>query len=88
MTGWVVCVIPLLMFIMGSLLLYLPQVDRALWRSVSLQGRLMTAAVGGHRYAMAAWSAIGVALVALSLAGSLYIVTGLARRLTGLGRRW
>ena len=87
-TGWVVCVIPLLMFIMGSLLLYLPQVDRALWRSVSLQGRLMTAAVGGHRYAMAAVDAIGVALVALSLAGSLYIVTGLARRLTALGRRW
>jgi putative peptide zinc metalloprotease protein len=87
-TGWVVCVIPLLMFIMGSLLLYLPQVDRALWRSVSLQVRLMTAAVGGHHYAMAAVDAIGVALVALSLAGSLYIVTGLVRRLTALGRRW
>ena len=29
-----------------------------------------------------------VALVTLSLAGSLYIVTGLARRLTALGRRW
>ena len=87
-TGWVMCVIPLLMFIMGSLLLYLPQVDRALWRSVSLQGRLMTAAVGDHRYAMAAVDAIGVALVALSLAGSLYIVTRLARQVTTVGRRW
>jgi putative peptide zinc metalloprotease protein len=87
-TGWVMCVIPLLMFIMGSLLLYLPQVDRALWRSVSLQGRLMTAAVGDHRYAMATVDAIGVALVALSLAGSLYIVTRLARQVTTVGRRW
>ena len=87
-TGWVMCVIPLLMFIMGSLLLYLPQVERALWRSVSLQGRLMTAAVGDHRYAMAAVDAIGVALVALSLAGSLYIVTRLARQVTTVGRRW
>jgi hypothetical protein len=48
----------------------------------------MSAAVGGHRYAMAAVDAIGVALVALSLAGSLYIVTGLARRLTAAGLRW
>ena len=42
----------------------------------------------GHRYAMAAVDAIGIALVTLSLAGSLYIVTGLARRLTALGLRW
>jgi putative peptide zinc metalloprotease protein len=48
----------------------------------------MTAAVHGHRYAMAAVDAIGIALVTLSLAGSLYVVTGLARRLTALGRRW
>jgi hypothetical protein len=48
----------------------------------------MTAAVHGHRYAMAAVDAIGIALVTLSLAGSLYIVTGLARRLTALARRW
>ena len=87
-TGWVLCVIPLLTFMLGYLLLYLPQVNRALWRSASLQAHLMTAAVAGHRYAVAAVDAIGVALVALSLAGSLYIVTGLARRLTALGLRW
>jgi putative peptide zinc metalloprotease protein len=87
-TGWVVCVIPLLTCIMGYLLLYLPQVNRALWRSASLQAHLMTAAVGGHRYALAATDAVGLALVALSLAGSLYIVVGLARRVAGLGRRW
>ena len=84
MTAWVLCVIPLLTFSMGYLLLYLPQVNRALWHSASLQAQLMSAAVAGHRYALAAVDAIGVALVALSIAGSLYLVTGLARRLTAL----
>ena len=87
-TTWVLCVIPLLAFGIGYLVLYLPAVDRALWRSASLQAHLMTAAVHGHRYAMAAVDAIGIALVTLSLAGSLYVVTGLARRLISLGRRW
>jgi putative peptide zinc metalloprotease protein len=87
-TAWVACVIPLLTFTLGSLLLQLPGVDRALWRSASLQAHLMAAASGGHHYAMAAVYAINIALVALSLAGALYIVTGLARRLTALGRRW
>ena len=87
-TAWVLCVIPLLTFSMGYLLLYLPAVNRALWNSASLQAHLMTAAVHGHRYAMAAVDAIGIALMTLSLAGSLYVVTGLARRLTALGLRW
>jgi putative peptide zinc metalloprotease protein len=87
-TTWVLCVIPLLSFGLGYLLLHLPAVNRALWRSASLQAHLMTAAAAGHRYAVAAVDAIGAALVILSLAGSLYIVTGLARRLTALGRRW
>ena len=87
-TGWVLCVIPLLTFVIGYLLLYLPQVNRAVWRSASAQAHLMSAAVAGHRYAMAAIDAIGVALLTLSLAGSLYIVLGLARRLTTMGLRW
>ena len=87
-TAWVLCVIPLLTFSIGYLVLHLPAVDRALWRSVSLEADLMSAAVAGHRYAIAAVDAIDIALVALSLAGSLYIVTGLARRLTAAGRRW
>ena len=87
-TTWVLCVIPLLTFSIGYLVLHLPAVNRALWRSASLQAHLMTAAAAGHRYAVAAVDAIGVALVILPLAGSLYIVTGLARRLTALGRRW
>jgi putative peptide zinc metalloprotease protein len=87
-TGWVLCVIPLLAFTMGYLVLHLPAVNRALWRSASLQAHLMTAAAAGHRYASATVDAIGAALVILSLAGSLYIVTGLARRLTAAGLRW
>ena len=87
-TGWVLCVIPLLTFMLGYLLLYLPQVNRALWRSASLQAHLMTAAAAGHRYPVAAVDAIGIVLVGLSLAGSLYIVIGLARRLTAAGLRW
>jgi putative peptide zinc metalloprotease protein len=87
-TAWVLCVIPLLTFSIGYLVLHLPAVDRALWRSASLQAHLMTAAAAGHRYAVAVVDAVDIALVTLSLAGSLYIVTGLARRLTVLGRRW
>jgi putative peptide zinc metalloprotease protein len=87
-TGWVLCVIPLLTFIIGYLLLYLPRINRAIWRAASAQAHLMSDAVAGHRYAMAAVDAIGVALLTLSLAGSLYIVLGLARRLTAMGLRW
>ncbi len=87
-TGWVLCVIPLLTFSLGYLLLYLPQVNRALWRSASWQAHLMAAAAVGHHYAMAAVDAVGAALITLSLAGTVYIVTGLARRLTVAGLRW
>ena len=87
-TSWVLCVIPLLTLTLGYLLLYLPQVNRALWRSARLQAQLIPAAAAGHHYPAAAADATGIALVALSLAGSLYLVTGLARRLTALGRRW
>ena len=87
-TTWVLCVIPLLAFGLGYLVLHLPALDRALWRSASLQAHLMTAAAAGHRYATAVVDAVDIALVTLSLAGSLYIMTGLARRLIAHGRRW
>jgi putative peptide zinc metalloprotease protein len=87
-TGWVACVIPLLTFMLGYLLLYLPALDRALWRSASAQARLVAGAADGHRYAMAAVDAVGIALIILSFAGSAYVVTGLARRLTTAGLRW
>jgi putative peptide zinc metalloprotease protein len=87
-TGWVLCVIPLLTFALAYLLLYYPEVNRALWRSASQQAHLTATAAAGHRYAMAALGAFDVALVALSLAGSLYIVTGLARRVTAAALGW
>jgi putative peptide zinc metalloprotease protein len=87
-TGWVLCVIPLLLAGMGYLLLRLPAINRALWRSGTRQAHLMSGAAAGHHYAMAAVDALGVALLALSLLGSLYIVIGLARRLGILGLRW
>ncbi len=73
---------------LGYLLLYLPQINRALWLADSRQAHLVAAALAGHRHAMAAVDMVGVALVALSLAGSIYIVMGLARRLTTVGLRW
>jgi putative peptide zinc metalloprotease protein len=87
-TGWVLCVIPLLTLSMGYLVLHLPGINRALWHSASRQAYLASAAIAGHDYAMAAVDAVGIALLALSLAGSLYIVIGLARRLAVAGLRW
>jgi putative peptide zinc metalloprotease protein len=87
-SGWVLCVIPLLLFTMGYLLLRLPAVDRALWHSTCMQARLMSAAVAGQHYASAIVDAVGVVLVALSFAGSLYVLIGLTRQVATLGRRW
>ncbi len=87
-TGWVLCVVPLLTASVGYLLLHLPGINRALWRSAARQAHLMSTAATGHRYVMATVDAIGFALLALSLAGSLYVMVGLARRLTATGLRW
>ena len=87
-TGWVVCVIPLLTISLGYLLLHLPQINRALWRAGSQQAHLMSAHLAGHSYGLAALDVVGIALVTLSLAGSLYIMIGLARRLAVAGLRW
>ena len=87
-TSWVMCVIPLLTATLAYMLLHFPAINRALWRSASWQAHLMATALTGHRYAMATIDAIGAALLILPLAGSLYIVTGLARRATTMGLRW
>jgi putative peptide zinc metalloprotease protein len=87
-TSWVLVVLPLLFAFLGYLLLRMPEVNRALWHSVSLQARLMATAATRHDYPMAAVDAIGAGLVALSLAGTLYITTGLARRIATACRRW
>ena len=87
-TGWVMCVLPLLLAGFGYLLLRLPAIDRSLWRAASAQAHLMTAAAGGHRYATAAVAAVGTALLGVSLAGSAYVITGLVRRGVTAGLHW
>jgi putative peptide zinc metalloprotease protein len=87
-TTWVACVIPLLTLMLGTLLLYLPAINRALWHSATTQAHHLTTAAASHQYAAAAGDTLGNALLALSFAGTLYIVTGLARRLTTAGLRW
>jgi putative peptide zinc metalloprotease protein len=87
-TVWVLCVIPLLASAMGYLMVYLPEINRALWHSASQTAHLAGVAVSGHRYATAAADAIGVGLVLMSIVGSLYVVVGLVRRSVAFGRRW
>jgi putative peptide zinc metalloprotease protein len=87
-TAWVLCVVPLLTLMLGYLLLYLPEVNRALWLSASHAARLSAGAFTGHRYAASAADGIGVALALASIAGTLYVATGLARRAFAMGRRW
>src|ERR1035438_1982291 len=65
-----------------------PEINRALWRSASRQAHLAATAAIGHRYPVAVIDAPGFVLLALPLAGSLYIMTGLARRLATAGLRW
>ena len=43
-TGWVVCVVPLLTISVGYLLIFFPQINRALWRSTAQQASLVATA--------------------------------------------
>lgn len=87
-TGWVLCVLPLLSVGLAYLLLHLPGINRALWRAGNWQAHLTSAAVISHRYATAVIDVLGFALLALSFAGSLYITIGLTRRVATAGLRW
>jgi putative peptide zinc metalloprotease protein len=87
-TGWVVCVIPLFAVGLGYLLLRLPKINQALWHSGTRQAHLLATAVAEHRYPMAAVDVLGISLITLSLVGSLYVLTGLARRVAVAGLRW
>jgi putative peptide zinc metalloprotease protein len=87
-TGWVLCVIPLLTLMLGYLLAFLPQINRALWRSAAQQVNHMTSAIGSHHYGVAALTVLGAALAGLPIAGSVYIATGLTRRIATMGVRW
>ena len=87
-TAWVLCVIPLLLFTIGYLLLHLPAFERALWHSGRVQADLISAAAVGHHYALAAVDVVSIVLLTLPGVGSLYIATRLARQVAALGRRW
>ena len=93
-TIWALCVIPLLGFTIGSLLLYLPAFDRSLWLSVNNAGHLVVGDIVGHQYAAAGANALGGALAALSGLGTAYIMIRLTRsaaRVVGsrtAGRPW
>jgi putative peptide zinc metalloprotease protein len=86
-TAWVLCVIPVLAFALGSLLLYLPAFNRSLWLSVANAGHLVARDIAGRQYAAAALDTAGGALAALSGAGSVYITARLARRTARLVAR-
>lgn len=87
-TGWVVCVVPLLTLTLGYLVLHFPAASRALGQSAAHAARLTIAAVAGHHYAAAAADMVGAALAAVSMAGSLFVMAGLLRRAVTLSARW
>jgi putative peptide zinc metalloprotease protein len=87
-TAWVLTMVPLLLAGLGYVLLYLPRINRALWLSVRRQAELLSAAATAHRYASIAVDAISIALLALAMAGSIYLLAGLGRRLVAAGLRW
>ncbi len=87
-TAWVLLVVPLLLTALGYLLLRLPAADRALWHSAQRATDLARASLSGHHYAAAAADALGAALAAASVAGTLYLLAGLVRRALAGGWRW
>jgi putative peptide zinc metalloprotease protein len=87
-TTWVLVVIPLLAAALGYLVLRLPQLNRALWHSVRQQSHSAATALAAHDFALAAAGLVGAVLIGLSIAGSLFVTVGLARRLAAAGLRW
>ena len=79
-TAWVLCLLPVLGFTCGYLLLRLPAIDRALWHATATQAHATATAITTGRYAAAAVAAISLALAAVTGAGSLYLITALLRR--------
>jgi putative peptide zinc metalloprotease protein len=87
-TAWVLTMVPLLLAGLGYLLLYLPRINRALWLSARRQAELLPAAATAHRYASVLVGTVGIALLTLAIAGSVYLLAGLGRRLTAAGLHW
>ena len=88
-TAWVLCVIPLLLFTLGYLLLHLPAIDRALWQSAPRagapdvhRGRRPSLRGGRNRRVQhRSWWPCRSSARSTSL-------IGLARQVATLGRRW
>jgi putative peptide zinc metalloprotease protein len=87
-TGWLACALGFLTLTFGYLLLRFPDINRAMWHSTSQQARLVAESVRARDYPAATVDAIGVALAALSIAASVYVVALLARRAVAAGLRW
>jgi len=87
-TGWVLCVIPVLAATGGYLLLHLPAIDRALWHATVTQGHAAATATAGGHYATAAVAVISVALAAITGAGTIYLIIILIRRTATATLRW
>jgi putative peptide zinc metalloprotease protein len=87
-TAWVLAVVPLLTLTLGYLLLFLPAGDRALWHSADRAAHLAAVAFAGQHYAAFAADAAGAALAVVSIAGTLYVTAGMARRAVAVGTRW
>jgi putative peptide zinc metalloprotease protein len=87
-TAWVLCLIPVLGFTAGYLLLRLPAIDRALWHAVAAQVHATATAVTAGRYPAAAVAAISLALAAVTGGGSLYLIAATACRAVAATSRW
>jgi hypothetical protein len=79
---------PANLLIVAGLTIISAMFPRALWHSASQQAHLMSTALAGHHFAAAAIDAISIALVVMSIAGSIYVAAGLAGRAWKLGLRW
>src|ERR1700722_5064589 len=87
-TAWVLIVVPLLTFTLGSLVLFLPAANRALWHSAAQAAHLAVVAFAGHQYAASAGDALGAVLAGVSIPGILYVAGVLLRRAVVLAARW
>src|ERR1700761_7563229 len=80
-TAWGLTMIPLLLAGLGYLLLYLPPIKRGPGVAARRQAELLSTAASAHHYASVVVDAIGIALLTLAIAGSVYLLAGLSRRL-------
>jgi putative peptide zinc metalloprotease protein len=87
-TAWVICVLPLLTFMIGMLLLRLPGMDSVLLHTGWLAGQGMLGALGHADFPLALVLLVNLLLAALSVAGATYILVGIGRRTVRHAARW